>query len=158
MEFILLADDPLAYKQVARWYFDHWLSNVPGMSIEKIESKLVNYINRDKAPLLVLAKLGGELIGAAELKIREMDIYPEFEYWIGGVYVKGSFRGQGVASKLVKEVMARAKIMEVATLYLQTENLSGGLYLDNGFKVIEQVNYKGHDVVVMYATLDSLYL
>jgi len=60
IELILLADDPLAYKQVARWHFD--------------------YTNRDKAPLLVLAKLEGELVGFAELKIREMDIFPNYEY------------------------------------------------------------------------------
>lgn len=84
MELILLAEDPSAYKQVAFWYFEHWLSDVPGMTIEKIETKLAGYINRDQAPLLVLAKDGGELLGAAELKIREMDIYPNYEYWIGG--------------------------------------------------------------------------
>lgn len=156
MEFILLADEPSAYKQVARWYFDHWLSSVPSMSIEKVERKLSGYTNRDKAPLLVLVKLEGELIGAAELKIREMDIYPEYDFWLGGVYIKDSFRGKGQASRLVKEVVMRARAMGVTTLYLQTEDLSGGLYLDNGFNVIEQVNYKGHEVVVMFAELGAL--
>ena len=124
------------------------------MSIERVESKLSGYTHRDRAPLLVLSKDSNELIGAAELKIREMDIYPEFEYWLGGVYIKDSFRGKGIASKLVKEVITHARRIGVTTLYLQTEVLSGGLYLNHGFKVIEQVSYKGHEVVVMYAELE----
>ena len=54
MEFILLADDPLAYKEVASWYFEQWLSNVPDMTVGRVESKLATYTNRDKAPLLML--------------------------------------------------------------------------------------------------------
>ena len=153
MELILLADDPLAYKQMAKWYFDHWLSNLADMSVEKVETKLACYTNRDKAPLLVLAKVDGELIGAAELKFREMDIYPEYEYWVGGVYVKHSSRGKGVARKLVEEVIKQAKSFRVDKLYLQTEKLDGGFYSKVGFSAIEQVNYKEHYVCVMHADL-----
>ena len=153
MEFILLADDPLAYKEVASWYFEQWLSNVPDMTVGKVESKLATYTNRDKAPLLMLAKLDGELIGAAELKIREMDIYPDYEYWIGGVYVKSSERGKGVAARLVQEVIGQAKMFGIKKLYLQTEKLDGGIYSKVGFSLIEQVDYKGHYVSVMLVDL-----
>lgn len=153
MEFILLADDPLAYKEVASWYFEQWLSNVPDMTVGRVESKLATYTNRDKAPLLMLAKLDGELIGAAELKIHEMDIYPDYEYWIGGVYVKSSERGKGIAARLVQEVIGQAKMFGIKKLYLQTEKLDGGIYSKVGFSLIEQVDYKGHYVSVMQADL-----
>ena len=153
MEFILLADEPNAYKQVARWYFDQWLANIPDMAIDKIETKLSSYVNRDKAPLLVLAKSKGELIGAVELKIREMDIYPDYEHWIGGVYVKDQERGNGVATKLVQEVVMQARRLGVEKLYIQTEKLDGGIYSKEGFSLIEQVLYKGHYVSVMQAEL-----
>ena len=153
MEFILLADDPLAYKEVANWYFEQWLSNVPDMTVGRVESKLATYTNRDKAPLLMLAKLDGELIGAAELKIHEMDIYPDYEYWIGGVYVKSSERGKGVAARLVQEVIGQAKMFGIKKLYLQTEKLDGGIYSKVGFSLIEQVDYKGHYVSVMQVDL-----
>jgi len=155
MEYMLLTDDPSAYKQVAAWYFDEWLSGLPGMSVEKVALKLSSYDNRDKAPLLVLAKLNGELMGAAELKIREMDIYPEYEYWIGGVYVKSSARGKGIAANLVKEVIKQAKAQAIDQLYLQTLKLNGGLYSKLGFGFIEEVDYLGHHVAVMTANLNK---
>lgn len=156
MDCVLLADDPDAYKQVAKWYFEQWLFDVPGMTIERVESKLASYINRETTPLMVLAKKENVLLGAAELKIREMDIYPEYEFWLGGVYVQEDARGEGVASQLVKDVIARAQKIGVKTLYLQTERLDGGVYLTLGFRIIECVNYKGCDVAVMSAEIDPL--
>lgn len=153
---MLLADDLGAYKQVAGWYFDEWLSDLPNMSVDKVALKLSSYDNRDKAPLLVLAKLNGELMGAAELKLREMDIYPEYEYWIGGVYVKSSARGKGIAANLVKEVIKYAKAQAIDQLYLQTQKLDGGLYHKLGFNLIEEVDYRGHHVAVMKANLNKI--
>lgn len=102
--------------------------------------------------MLVLAEEGGEVLGAAELKIREMDIYPDYEFWLGGVYVDEPRRGRGVASALVREVLSRARAAGIERLYLQTEDLSGGLYRRHGFEPIEEVDYKGHRVVVMVAS------
>jgi GNAT superfamily N-acetyltransferase len=46
----------------------------------------------------------GKLIGAAQLKIREMDIYPGREFWLGAVYVDPAARGQGIGELLVKRI------------------------------------------------------
>ena len=82
-----------------------------------------------------------------------MDIYPDYEYWIGGVYVKSSARGEGVATCLVQAVINQAKKFGIERLYLQTEKLDGGIYSKVGFSLIEQVDYKGHYVSVMQADL-----
>ena len=103
--------------------------------------------------MLVLAKDSGELIGAAELKTREMDIYPQFEFWMGSVYVAADHRGKGVASKLVLEVISRARKAGIEKLYLQTEDLADGLYARYGFKPIEQADSKGITVLVMVADI-----
>lgn len=39
--------------------------------------------------------------------------------------------------------------LDVHNLYLQTERLNGGLYYRLGWKPVEQVNYRGLDVLVM---------
>jgi GNAT superfamily N-acetyltransferase len=155
MKLELLADDPDSHKTVAKWYFDEWVSAIPGVTIDRVENKLSKAINRDSAPLIVLAKHGDELIGAAELKRHEMDIYPNYEYWLGGVYVKNTFRQKGVGKALTQDVMARAKSLGIRKLYLQTESLNGGLYQRCGFEGIEEVDYKGHRVLVMVAELDA---
>lgn len=150
----LLVDNFYTHKIVAKWYFDEWLSSVPNVTIDRVENKLAKAINRETAPLMVLAKDDDHLLGAAELKIREMDIYPQYEHWLGGVYVEESARGQGVGKALTLDVINRARKAGIGKLYLQTESLSGGLYADCGFKPIEEVEYKGYRVLVMVADLE----
>lgn len=154
MELVLLADDPSAIEKVAGWYFEEWASDVEGVTLEQVVTKVSTFTGRDTAPMSVLAKEGDEIVGAAEFKIREMDIYPDYEFWMGGVFVDKEHRGKGVAAALVSEVLCRAKGAGVERLYLQTEDLSGGLYRQHGFEPLEEVVYKGIRVLVMEAILE----
>ncbi|MDA8020508.1 MAG: GNAT family N-acetyltransferase [Thermoanaerobaculia bacterium] len=152
MEFSLLADHPAAAETVGRWYWDEW-GQEAGESLDDSIARTASYTSRDGPPMIVLAQHGGEWLGAAQLKVREMDIYPEFEFWLGGVYVPESARGRGLAAQLVDEVKSRARLADIDRLYLQTEDLTGGLYRRGGFQPIEEVAYKGVRVLVMTASV-----
>ncbi len=151
MEFSLLADEPGAANKVAQWYFDEWCKDTGRYSFESVQEKVSASINRDRAPLIVLAKESDTLLGSAELKIREMDTYPQYEFWLGGVYVIKPARGKGIGSALVNEVIKRAQEIGIKKIYLQTEKLSGGLYSAHGFEPIEKTDSKGVTVLVMVA-------
>ena len=155
MEFSLLADEPESVPLVATWYFDQWCKDTGRYTYEQMEKKLSTSINREQAPLILLAKEKGELAGAAELKIREMDEFPQYEFWLGGVYVAASHRGRGIAARLVEELKCRAIKAGITRLYLQTEDLSGGLYARLGFRPISELDSNGVRVVVMQADLAS---
>jgi len=105
-------------------------------------------------PLIILAVEGKEILGAAQLKYREMDIYPEKEHWLGGVYVSKKYRGTKISEKIIRKILSVAAKLDIHMLYLQTENLSGGLYNSLGWKSIEQVNYCGLNVLVMENKID----
>jgi GNAT superfamily N-acetyltransferase len=152
MELSLLADHPEAADVVARWYFDQWAYLTPGKTLEQVKARVAASVSRQSAPMLVLARRNGVVIGAAELKIREMEIYPDKEFWLGGVYVDEAERGKGVAASLVNEVLSRAKAAGIQRLYLQTEKLDGGLYTKHGFQPLEEIFYKGRPVLVMVAS------
>lgn len=152
-DYSLLADKPSAAAIVAKWYFDEWCKDTGRYSLEDVQNQVANAINLESAPLLVLCHVENELVGAAELKIREMDAFPQYEFWLGGVYVVEGYRGQGIASGLVKEVLKYAKNTNIDKLYLQTEDLTGGLYTKFGFKHLHQVDSKGVWVTVMGAEL-----
>nr|WP_299010698.1 GNAT family N-acetyltransferase [uncultured Shewanella sp.] len=153
MELHLLADKPEFIPQIAKWYSDEWGYIGTGRNTEALELKLADYLNRDTLPLIVLIIENDILLGAAQLKFREMDIYPEKEHWLGGVYIDKPYRGQGIATRLINQVIKLAKQHQVCHLYLQTEDHSGGLYTQLGWQAIEQVNYKNVDVLVMEKTL-----
>jgi GNAT superfamily N-acetyltransferase len=149
MNFKLLADSEDAIPTIARWYFDEWGHLDEGSSVEKFRYKLGKALNRDRVPLVVLAVESDVIIGVTELKFREMDIYPEKEHWLGGVFVPSEHRGRGIASSIVSKASEIAKSFGIATLYLQTERLSGGLYACLGWRGLERVSYKGREVLVM---------
>ena len=87
--------------------------------------------------------------GQTWLKYREMDIYPDREHWLGGVYVPTSHRGREVGSRVVERVVEKARSLEVPTLHPQTDRLDGGLYRRLGWKEPERVSYRGREVLVM---------
>lgn len=149
MDLEFLANKENAIPVLARWYFEEWGHLEKGNTLDKVTEKLHGYLNTDKIPLIVLAVEGGEILGAAQLKYREMDIYPEKEHWLGGVYVSKNHRGNKLAEQIIRKVVSIAGKLDVHKLYLQTENLSGGLYTRLGWLPIEQVNYRGLDVLVM---------
>jgi GNAT superfamily N-acetyltransferase len=149
MELKFLADNKNALPILANWYFDEWGHLEKGNTLAKITGKLYGCLNTDSIPLIILAVEGNDILGAAQLKYREMDIYPEKDCWLGGVYVPKKHRGNKVAEKVISKVVSVAKTLDVYKLYLQTEDLSGGLYRRLGWQPIEQVNYRGVDVLVM---------
>lgn len=149
MEFVYLADHPEAIPIVAKWYYEQWGHQHEVPSLEKSEEILTDYLNRDKIPLLILAKKEEKILGTVQLKFYEMDIYPQKEHWLGGVFVPKQHRGNKIAEKLVLQAMKIAKNHEVKTLFLQTEKLNGGLYKRLGWNLVEKSIYRDKPVLVM---------
>jgi len=149
MRFEFLVDRPAAIDSVSRWYFEEWGRLNSKASVEEIAKKISQSMNRDKPPLLLLAVEGSRVVGAAELKYREMDIYPDREHWLGGLFVVPQYRGSGIGSKLIEKIALLAEEFGIRKLYLQTERLDGGLYPDHGWEPLETVSYKGTEVLVM---------
>ena len=154
MNFMFLADRPDAISLVAAWYIGEWGYRDGETGPISVEENLRVYLERDRLPLILLAvdgegTDGEEILGAAQLKFREMDIYPEKEHWLGGVYVASEHRGRGVASALVGEAIRIARGLGVERLHLQTEHPQGGIYAHLGFEPLERVTYHGIDVLVM---------
>ena len=149
MKLVLLADNDWVIPQIAKWYSDEWGYIGEGRSTQELQLKLKAYLNHDKLPLIILAQDGDELLGAAQLRFHEMDIYPEREHWLGGVYVASQHRGKGIANNLVSTIIDKAKELGVNSINLQTQDFTGGLYTRLGWQPVEQVTYHGIEVQVM---------
>tara|TARA_R110002072_G_scaffold136124_2_gene278214 strand:- start:206585 stop:207052 length:468 start_codon:yes stop_codon:yes gene_type:complete len=149
MNFVFLADRPEALELVSRWYYDEWGRLNPETTIEGLTQKLSLSMNRDKVPLILLAIDQNVVVGAVELKYREMKIYPDKEHWLGGLYVTREYRGSGIGKQLVQQAVQLAHELGISQLHLQTEQLDGGIYTSLGWRPTEQINNKGVDVLVM---------
>lgn len=153
MKLILLTDNESAIPLIAKWYSDEWGYIGEGRSTQELQLKLKAYLNHDKLPLIILAQDGDELLGAAQLRFHEMDIYPEKKYWLGGVYVSPEHRGKGIANALVSAIIDKGKELGINSISLQTEDFTGGLYTRLGWQPLEQVSYHGIQVLVMEKSL-----
>ena len=151
MQCRLLADSPSAIPLVARWYYDEWGRDLPDNSAEICAAWLAPQVNRERAPLHLIAVESAVVLGTAALKLREMVEFPEREHWLGGVFVAPEHRGRGVAAALTRFALECAKRIGVRELFLQTDRLDGGLYARAGFEPVERVQSEGHDVLVMRA-------
>jgi GNAT superfamily N-acetyltransferase len=148
-----LADYPEFVLQIAIWYFDEWGHRIPGNSVEGIRTRLTTKLNRDRVPIPIVAIAHGRLIGTAQLKTHEMEIYPNREFWLGGVYVDLQARKHGIGKQLVTRVEEISKRLGIPVLFLQTERLDGGLYAKLGWSPLEQVKYHRVQVLVMQKKL-----
>lgn len=146
----LLADRPEAVETIARWWYDEWGHEAEGNSVENTCGEVRANMNRDRAPVGVVAVDDGQVLGVAVWKPHEMlELYPEKENWLGGVYVAPEARGLGVASQLCRKVIEVARVNGVDRLHLQTEKPNGDLYARLGWQPIEHVVYHGRQVLVM---------
>lgn len=148
MEISSLANHSSAVGTVANWHYEAW-GREDGISREVLHRSLTQSLAGESFPYTYLALMDGQPIGSAQLKLREMKEFPALTHWLGSVYVAESARGAGVAQALVSHVAAEARHHGVEKLYLQTEDLFGGLYSRCGWVALTQAKSHGREVLIM---------
>lgn len=149
MNIVFLADHKEYLQEVAEWYYSEWGYLLENTENNEFVNRLNGCLNKTSFPLVVLAVNDGELVGAAQIKLQQMSIYPEKEHWLAGVFVKPEYRGKNISNALLAALDNIAIHLGVKTLHLQTEHLDGGLYSKCGWQSEEIVNYRNIDVLVM---------
>ncbi|AUI06646.1 MULTISPECIES: GNAT family N-acetyltransferase [Stenotrophomonas] len=152
MEFRVLPADALERQQLARWYHAEWGRDA-GLSLEQELQRLNPPQDAEGFPHLIAAFDDGQVVGAVQLKRREMQAFPQYEHWLGSVFVAESHRGRGLAGGLVEQAAAQAVRMGVSDLYLQTEALDGGLYARLGWNPLQEIDNRHYRVLVMVRRL-----
>jgi putative hydrolase of the HAD superfamily len=151
-----LADHLEAIPVLAEWLFEEWGDRSPTESVEEVAKNLRKRANRDRLPLALVALDQANLVGTVSLRIREMEIRPEYEHWLGTLYVSKPQRNQGVGSRLVQSAKEEAIRLGITRLYLYTRHPdSQRLYKTLGFVEIERPDYLGRPAIIMETELHS---
>ena len=146
-----LADFPHESVLIAQWYFDEWAYTVPGVTPAQVREKVLLKANsRHAFPLsFVVHDENNDLVAVAELKIRENIHFPEYEHWLGGVYVDTSSRGKGYAAALVAHAQNHVFQLGIPKLFLQCEPHNEALYLKCGFRPLHKASHNGVQTIIM---------
>jgi len=153
MRIEYLADHPEYVPTLAAWFYEQWSWFLPPeSSAEAIATKFRTHLNRDVPPIALIALHGSELLGSASLRVHDMDILTELSPWLGGVYVAQNHRQKGIGRRLIRAAEQKAVELGYQSIYLFTSD-QAHMYSRLEWKVLRQLEYHGHPVVVMHKPL-----
>jgi GNAT superfamily N-acetyltransferase len=154
-----IAARPDLIATVARWQFDEWGHLEPGDSLAARLADLGSQAaHAGRIPHTFVALEGADPLGSASVVQQDGEIVrasPRQRHltpWLASVYVRPAARGRGVATALVRHVMAHAASLGVARLYLFTDGAQG-LYERIGWHVLGTDSYGGLSMTIMAVDL-----
>jgi len=155
-EFEFLADYPTTVPAVAQWLFDEWGHRSPDGTIVGMHNILYERLHRDKLPPALVALQEGIPIGTVSLKIQEVEIRPQYEHWLGSLYVAKHYRKMGVGSLLIGSAQDLGRKLGMEKLYLYTRNAQNQrLYEKLGWVEVERPEYHRLPAIIMEADLNA---
>jgi len=146
-----LADHPALIPTLAAWHHAQWSYLDVGVSVAQRAAALRTH-GRDAVPMTVVVRSAGTLLGSASLIAYDMDTRMDLSPWLASVYVAPPYRGHGVGSALVREIVDRATDLGFWALYLFTPDRAR-FYERLGWHVLEHVVYRGYAQVLMSISL-----
>jgi GNAT superfamily N-acetyltransferase len=94
--------------------------------------------------------------GTVSLKLKEVEICPQYEHWLGTLYVYEPYREQGIGSLLIQAAARVARRLGIHELFLYTRHqVSEALYARLGWEVLDRLAYRGRPAVIMKRSLDT---
>lgn len=144
-------DDKQGIALIASWYLQQW--RIP---IERTTKRLTEQEEDDIVFHLILYKDGaaiatGGLHHKVGLLVAE-ERFKKYDPWVAVLYTIPEQRNSGTGKMLLQKIEELALEKGYDTIYLYTFTAES-LYVREGWKEIERVNYKDHDTVVMQKKL-----
>ncbi len=153
VEFEYLVDHPEQIAQVVSWWRTVWGSRMDEDD-EVVADQIRSSLGKQELPIDILAYVDGKIAGSAALKQQELaSVYPQYQYWLGSVFVDESYRGKKLATELTLRIIDMARERGLPHLYLQTAKLEGGLYAKLGWEKVEQFRFMDEEALLMVKTL-----
>ncbi|MCG8414409.1 MAG: GNAT family N-acetyltransferase [Pseudomonadales bacterium] len=155
LEFQNLAHRPEYVPLVIRWWHSVWHDRM-GSDFPSLEKQLRQSLTQQDFPVHMLAVNDDEPVAVAALKLHELeDLFPEKLYWLGSVFVAAEQRGHNLGSQITQCIVDLASERKLPHLYLQTQNLTGGLYTKLGWEPLQTLSVHGEQTLLMIKHLDG---
>ena len=153
-----LVDHPDSIAVLAEWLFEEWGHRSPDGTAQGMADTLTERLNHNKLPLALVALRENKPLGTVSLKLKEVEIRPRYEHWLGTLFVHESHRGKGIGSLLIEAAAKEANRLGISELYLYTRNRENeSLYTRLDWTVMERLEYQGRLAVIMKRILAGQY-
>lgn len=139
---------------LAGWTHAAWGHLNPGMTLDDAFERLRGECGAGGVPSVFVAMHDGVPVGTASLVADDMRDRPDLSPWLASVFVLPEWRGQGIASSLVRRVEAEARDSGIALFHLYTPDQQA-LYRRLGWQAVEERDYRGEAVTIMRRRFDA---
>lgn len=131
------------------WYDTIGQKWSPDVSINDVEIRFREHMNKDGLPLTYIALDGEEVVGMCSLRSSD-GLKSKYLPWLASLCVEESYRKRGIGKLLTKLIQEKAHKMGFKKLYLFTfEQELVDWYISDGWEKIEDTTYKDLPIVVM---------
>ena len=120
----------------ARLIHEEFWTTVPGASAEAMACRLQQAAVADRLPLCRVALIGDEVVGVGNLVANDDEQRLHWSPWLAGLVVKAAWRGLGLGSALVRQLLADAHALGIEQVFLGTDG--PGFYRRLGAREHEQ--------------------
>ena len=134
---------------VAKTCVSYWRRDFPHDTDERYLALYADSLRSQTLPIVLVAYMGDQVVGTASLIADdELPDATEPGPWLAAVFVEEERRGTGIGTALVREMMTRARALQIERLYLYTEN-AVAWYQSMGWRTVRIARLSDHDVTVM---------
>lgn len=116
-----LHDVPWHTPAVAEMIHRAFWTDKPGATAAGMQARLATADHPDRLPLSLVALHGGQPLGVVNLVDNDDEGRPQWKPWLAGMVVHKAWRGRGVGSVLVRELLGHARRLGVPQVYLGTD-------------------------------------
>ncbi|MFC3282877.1 GNAT family N-acetyltransferase [Litchfieldella rifensis] len=148
LEILRLTADSPYVATIAEWQYEQWGYLHPGETLAVWRGSLEAHCGSRGVPSVFVALCDTRPVGTASLVEDDMGERLQLTPWLASVFVVPEWRGQGIASRLVKRVEREARDVGFAHCHLFTPDQQG-LYRRLGWQDHEVLTYRGEDVTIM---------
>lgn len=120
-----LADYLDTVPTLVKWFRDQWPDYFADWSQEEMVADFLEDAARDRLPIRLVALESGKLAGTIVLREQGNETLAAYQPELGGLYVMGSHRGQGIGSALVRAGMDVARNLGYESVFATTTNAAG---------------------------------
>jgi GNAT superfamily N-acetyltransferase len=106
---------------VAQLIHNQFWADKPGATAAGMQARLETAEHADRLPLALVALHGGQPLGVVNLVDDDDQDRPDCKPWLAGLVVHRAWRGRGVGSVLVRELLAHARRLGLPHVYLGTD-------------------------------------
>ena len=153
LRIIDMPDDAGVQSFVAKTCVSYWRRDFPHDTDEWYLALYAESLRSSTLPIVLVACRGDDVVGTASLITDdELPGATEPGPWLAAVFVEEECRGSGVGTALVRDMMIRARALQIERLYLYTEN-AVAWYQSMGWRTLRTARLSNHVVTVMSCDL-----